>query len=107
MRWPWQKKPQILVVEPQTKRANIALETGGAFRRGMWVTHGDRIGILTDLNPKTGAAQVMLTDSEAGLNVLQIDCTLPELQRARRSQIPVSRRQTLSDEFLERMGYPE
>jgi hypothetical protein len=72
-------------------------------KRGMWVRWGDRVGILTNLEPGD-IATVMCVDSH-GDNALEIHCTASELRQAYYNEIPRNRISHLSEEVLTSLGY--
>lgn len=101
--WPFRKRQQLVVTPSGGIADTIAKDTGGAWRRGMWVMLGERVAILTQL--VGSRATVMVVDRETGTNVLEVECQLGELARSNRSQIPPCRRLHLTEGDLEAMGY--
>lgn len=70
-------------------------------KRGMWVRHHGKTGILTDL-AAGDVASVMITDDK-GLNVAQISVSASELRQATYEEIPAPRRPDM--ELARKLGY--
>lgn len=109
MVWPFRRRaepaPRIHVIEPKPQSVNVKRATGGAFRAGMWIVLGERVGILKELN-EFSVATVTLVD-EHGFNQLEIPVPVAELRQAKRLEIPALRVAHLAPEQLNRMGYGE
>lgn len=73
------------------------------YRKGMWVTVGGRIGILSEPNPKTATAEVHFTDPDGCTTDTASGIPFANIAQAAYADIPAPRRP--DEDTAIRFGY--
>lgn len=109
--WPFNKKHRIEVRGSTGKefpnsmlrrRATTNCTVTKPPKRGMWVWHHGKPGILLDVS-NNDLARVMLVSEPLGENLLEVNALTTELRQAYFEEIPEARRPT--KEVAESFGY--
>lgn len=88
-------EPEVFVMEPMVVPPR-------GWRRGMWVMHGNDIGIIVSLD---SICEVHYVNDTSGETVRADNVPLGALRRAKFSEIPECRKIGITPEKAEELGY--